>query len=625
MTEIIELLQSDSNTLSQSEYTVEVPPGTIINRGDMLSMEKCFLDTQAVGSQKIVIAEDLEVDAGVGYYIQSVRTDKMDVSGGGAVGYVDPARDDYVDTKTYVLVEETPGGGFILPGIRYDDSQTNDSWAPNLEESTKMDIDFFGMDLTVQYTNPAGVVKQQVLHLQDYDWLYVGSGDRDSWQSVAIESVQYDKAKPVTFLNCVFNGQKRDPDQPNIRVTNQAVDLHNNNEQLEMNFHVNKARYQGYYSFNPDPAGSTLPAGGKSRPYTRDTQIDGYTITLPKGNYTEADLAGVLNDGFQRDYSTTAKPLGSTFLLPYNLVTYPNTAWVESEYLAAYDTTAGDLADIGGGILVGATQMELSYDPDRAKFLWKYIHSPFLFGPSGATEAVGFIPTANLVTDTAKPKVVARNSGVYFTSLRARVASTQQPFDLWEGLLGFDLSKILVAMTPPADKTIGTRVFTDLQMPVSLEAGTFTTENYPSLAMLADPRDPGTNWWYMPDLTTTYMTTANDQTVPIFASSQDSAQNENNEGYYLISVATKARGTYVGGDGFSSGSIIGIVGGFYSKDSYTAGTAGDAIGYVHQGETINLDSFKVRLLGPDKAPSRVLGGRNMVALRITRASGGAGV
>jgi hypothetical protein len=331
----------------------------------------------------------------------------------------------------------------------------------------------------------------------------------------------------------------------------------------------------------------------------------------------------VLNDGFQRDYASTNNPLYSTFLLNYNKTAYPRTGWIEEKKLAAFDTAA-DLDAYNKGLLIGATQMELSYDPDRAKFLWKYIHSPFLYGPGGATEAVGFIVTANIGEEdnNQKAEIVTRNSGVFFTSLRARVKSTNQPFDLWRGLMGFNTDNIFVQMSPAELTTdINNRTFPNLQMPISLTAGIYTTENYQSLAMLADPRDPGENWWHMPDLTGLYMTTANDQTVPIFADSQDSAQNENNEGYYLISVATKARGAYVGGDGYSSGSIIGVVGGFYSKDSYTAGTAGDAIGYVHMGEPLSLDSFKVRLLGPDKKPSLVLGDRNCVMLRITRGAG----
>jgi hypothetical protein len=619
-TEIIELMQSDSNTIGQSEYTVIVPPGTIINPGDMMSMEKCFLDTQAIGSQKIVVPEDILVDATVGYYMTCCRGDAMDLSGGGADVYAaNVGLDTYVDTKTYVLMEENAAGGFELPGILFVSDQpypNNGITLFSLGRTGGNPGDafyYYGINLIVEYTDPLGNLKVKSVNCGDFTWAL----SEDNQQTNVIPSFVFDKTKPVLFKNALCNGER--DDGSTVPLTNQQAQIFGGGTSMIFQFHVDKKIHKGVFSFNPPPGGAASPANGTTYPFLHDTEIQGTSVLVGKGSYSEADLAGVLNDGFQRDYSSSANPLYSSFLLNYNKTRYPNTVWVEEAKLAAFDTAA-NLSAYNGGLLIGATQMEMSYDQDRAKFLWKYAHSPFLYGPTGATEAVGFVLTNNLgdVAENGKAKIVTRNSGVFFTSLRARVKSNNQPFDLWRGLMGFNTDKILVQMENAANTTINNRVFPNLQMPISLAAGTFTTENYQSLAMMADPRNPGDQWWYMPDLTQTYMTTANDQTVPIFAAAQDSAQNENNEGYYLISVATKARGAYVGGDGYSSGSIIGVVGGFYSRDSYTAGTAGDAIGYIHNGPPLSLDSFKVRLLGPDKQPSRVLGDRNCVMLRITR-------
>jgi hypothetical protein len=616
-TEIVELLQSDSNTIGQSEYTVTVPPGTVLNPGDVLSMEKAFLDTSALGSQKIPILDDIQVDVGVGYYMQCVRDVAMDLSGGGAQGYAAGGATGYVDCKTYVLMEEKAAAGFVLPGIHYRGNDEGSSWAPSQASDNDGNTDYFGMDITLQYTNPAGNVTQTVIHAQDLTWTQQSATD---WQSGPINAIQFDKTQPVYMKMIAFNGSRSDG-QPGKSVTNQIPQPWNGGTTFTLEFHVGTWNYKGDYSFSPSPSGAANPGIASCRPFTQDTELLGLSVTIPKGNYSEADLAAALNDGFQRDYATTADTLRSAFLLKYNRNHYPNTIWVEENKSAAFETTAGALAAQNGGILIGATQMEMSYDDARAKFLWNYAHSPYLYGPQVATEAVGFVITADLndPAEDAKPKVVSRNSGVFFTSLRAKTISTGQPYDLWHHTMGFDFADILVKLEPAADVTIGTRAFNQLQMPESLAVGQYTTENFPSLSMMADPRNPGTNWWFMPDLTAEYMTTASDQTVPIFASAQDSAQDENNSGYYLISVSTRARGNFKGADGYSSGSIIGVVGSFYSKDSYTAGSASDAIGYVHEGPPLALDSFMVRLLGPNKQPSRELGSRNCVMLRITRA------
>ena len=288
-TQIVELQQSDANTLGQSEYTVDVPPGTTLYPGDMLSMEKCFLDTSALGSQKIPILEDIQVDVGVGYYQQCVRDSNMDLTTGGTEGYVPGADTGFVDTKTYVLMEETPAGGFILPGIHYRGNSDDTSWAPSVASSDDRNVDFFGMDITIQYTDTTGAVKQQVLHAQDLDWTNTGGND---WQTGEINQIKFDKTKPVYMKMIAWNGAIGSW-MPQTPVTNQKPQPWNGGTTFTLEFHQSTWDYKGDYSFRPDPSTAATPAVASCRPYTEDTELKGTSVIIPKGNYSEADLAAL--------------------------------------------------------------------------------------------------------------------------------------------------------------------------------------------------------------------------------------------------------------------------------------------------------------------------------------------
>lgn len=619
-TEIIELAQIDGNTIGQSEYDVSIPPGTTLYPGDVLSLEKAFLDTSGLNSQKITVAEDLYLDLTVGFYQQQVREDNMDLSRGGADNYVLAPNTSYIDTKTYVLMQEsTAGVGSILKGIKFV-GNNGKSWTPVYEGWG----DFFGWNMTIQYTKVGATQTTTTnVKLDDLAWTVI---DNLTFLSGEVTSIQYDPTKPVLMRTMQFNGDRDDRD-PNSPVTNVNQQLWNGGTALTLEFHTGTTDYKGDYSFDPPTATGGVPGVASCVPYTRDTEDLGLSVYVPKGNYTETDIAGLINDQLQRDYARTDETLRSAFLFPYDPAVQTNTLWIEQFKAAAFDTTDPLPGGMNGGILVGATQMELSYDDDRGQFLWKYAHSPYLYGSTVAVEAVGFVKTTKLAVGNDKAEVVARNSGVFFTSLRARTVVGKQPVDFWKGELGFDLESLLVKLEAPADTTINLLALNKLQMPrldagqrEPLQTGVKTTENFPAISMLADPTQV-TDWWHLPSLATDYFTTAADQTVPIFAGREDIAQKTDNTGYYLVSVAMKARNRYVGADGFSSGSIIGVVGEFFARNSYTQGTSADAIPYVHTGPPQQLDAFRVKIMGPNKEPSTSLGNRNSLMLRITHVGG----
>ena len=107
--------------------------------------------------------------------------------------------------------------------------------------------------------------------------------------------------------------------------------------------------------------------------------------------------------------------------------------------------------------------------------------------------------------------------------------------------------------------------------------------------------------------------------MPIFASRADIAADNDSTGYYLISVDGKTGGDYRGVDGYRSSSIGAIVSKYYAAGSFTTGTNSDAIPYTHSGPSIVLDSWRVRILAPDKTIAQDLGNRSAVILQVVRA------
>jgi hypothetical protein len=613
----VELSQRDGTTYGPGDYTVTIPPGISIDEGDQVMLNKVFIDNAAASSQKIVINEPLTLDIGVGYYQQLVRKDNQDNGINGNTGY---GSDPFVDCKTYVLCEKTAGGaGFVLPGISVISDQ-DQTWLTPLPSGSnpKHNVEYIQVFVTIEYTAPSGAVKQQTVDLSLYGW--TSSQNGRSWQSGEIDAIVFDKTKPVKFKNFVI-GKTPSGTRPVMNPTQ----YYNNNTTAIVQFEIlpeggGEYFYKCDWAFNPAPSGASTPSAQKTQPLIRTASRVGTDIVVPKGTFTPADLAALINDQIQKNYASGGSLLDSLFLLQYTPTAYPNTVWVAARepngtVVAAFETTPALAA--ANALLIGATQMELSWDEDRQTFFWAYAHSPYKFGVPAA-ESVGYLPTTGITAGNTT-QVVTRNSGVFFTELSAtNAAGLTVPF--WDQYLGFDLGSITVANGTKSTGNINGWAAGDLYLPSSLETGVKTTTGYLGLSSLSDARTNDV-WWLMPviDPADGFFDTSSGESVPIFASREDIAANTDTTGYYLISVDGKTGSDYRGSNGYRSNSINAVVSKYYNSGSYTTGTDADAIPYVHHGPSINLSSWRVRILAPNKSVATDLGLKSAVILQITKA------
>ena len=96
---------------------------------------------------------------------------------------------------------------------------------------------------------------------------------------------------------------------------------------------------------------------------------------------------------------------------------------------------------------------------------------------------------------------------------------------------------------------------------------------------------------------------------------------QSGEGYYQIEISMPVNSDIRGQDN-KNNKIQGIVGRYYSKDSYTSSVEGEgSIPYVHQSDDpLILNSFKVRILTPEGEQMEGLQNDNTIFLEVIKAN-----
>ena len=88
-------------------------------------------------------------------------------------------------------------------------------------------------------------------------------------------------------------------------------------------------------------------------------------------------------------------------------------------------------------------------------------------------------------------------------------------------------------------------------------------------------------------------------------------------GYFLIDVGMGLEQDFKGKDLYKN-SIHGVIGRYYSTDSFTTAYNEGSIPYIHRGTPIKLSRFKVRILDDTGNVSTDVGNNNTIFLEITK-------
>jgi len=665
VSEIIELRQAD-----RDDQTVEVDgvwknsinDPVSIYEGDTIGVRNVFIDTQASNEQGVHIANDLELTILNGFYYQNIRTDYQDATTLPTGYYTAPGP--FIDAKTYIMMQSasSSAGNYYLGDIilnTEDDSNQNQSWKPSAQDlGAQGSWPKFFWECALYYREAGSTETQTaILNISDNgariwqkeDPVYgkfkagyqvVGNPVTESFAFDVTQtfSVDYnDGTGPVTFTGLAVVPGTMKALEVNGGVGADSVAMYplrvNNSatyNAVGWNFKSLGKSFKGLMILDSTSTAFPAAVGEKYRPYVLPT-----TFRLPAGDYTPEELTQRINRVIQGNNSTdqNSPVLSSGFLIPYNSVDYPRTVWVADDRSNAFILDTGNPTDpaLNGGMLIGATEMLLDYDSDRKNYYWGYLHSP-AYGLASTTnyeEVVGFIESSNVpslkVSGADRPLAFARNSGIFLMGLHDVDTVTGESINFWDKLLGFQLktsspNSLIPNFVNVPNFSIGAWTPASIQLPTQpLTVGQYTTAGYIGLDDLAE-RSADSTYWKMPAITSAdpFVAASNGVTLEIRATSIPAKTND--VGYYLIEIDSQfGAPTYVGADGYRSRQVRAIVSRYYAQGSYTTGAVDDALAYVHKGPPIALNSFRVRILGPDKKVAANVGSDSTVMLEVVRA------
>jgi hypothetical protein len=391
-------------------------------------------------------------------------------------------------------------------------------------------------------------------------------------------------------------------------------------------------------------------------------------ITIPAGNYEPTDLATEINrqiqssniqngeQGTQNAQPTDAIP--NPYATASNFLTTERQSDANVRYLITLGDNGAtddgssqvDVADVDTmSLLLGASQMELAWDPDLNAFSWNYLHMPYYTAPvepgpgvAGvpAQPAVGFIKSPFQTSDDPNNQFiymsVTAQSGIVFTSLSSSYPDGSEA-NLWDGMLGFQLqadtskgedpaNNLLVKISrqrkvktlqaifvPDQNTTIEMEIFSLDRIPAQ---GKQITTGFMGLNSLLNKNQAN---WYQPnpDLIFNFLSTTTD-TNNILGRQilLSSTQNLYNFGYFLIALQAGFKSDFY--DKESKENIMAIVSRYYEANSFTSGTSDDSVVYVHKGSPTTLSSIGVKILLPDKTLAQNIGTGSSIFVELIK-------
>lgn len=353
-------------------------------------------------------------------------------------------------------------------------------------------------------------------------------------------------------------------------------------------------------NFNNAQTGPLYPKGGAvATLFTGDIQF-----TIPKGSYNSVNLAKYITDKMNNRgqlVDGNAFVSGNQFLrrtderqLLFARVSTDNVV---------YNPTVPDvnnfwLYQAGEVYQIGSSQNSLQYnlDAQRNIFSLNYLHTPY-------QDDEGNNVLLDAIDHAGGFWTVNQASGVFLLSV--------SPSNLWENILGFDLTKLLVNPSVVGNTSIIRRSMLQLGQTITGEyAGLQSMLRFPT------PADPFTMKLYPP-------TNAHGapQVIPTLSSNTYSIDandlNSNgSSGYYLIEISGLKQ-KYIYDDQVKFG-INGIVSKQYNASSLIVGFDDSAVPFVNNTNIpILLNSVTVRILDPlTKLPADDLGDNNTLLLQI---------
>jgi len=257
---------------------------------------------------------------------------------------------------------------------------------------------------------------------------------------------------------------------------------------------------------------------------------------------------------------------------------------------------------------IGASQIALEVDENN-RMNWTYLHFPQYDSTTGTNISVRYLVKG--LTAGGSVFGCAQNSGIYFQSLIAK-DSSGKTVDFWNGQLGFDLSTLCVG-TFQITNSYGFSNIINVSNP--LIAGVNITDGFYGLDSAVIK---GNDWNVRQPVPVTQagLCSTINSTIGINATATITELLNKFSHYVLQTDLGFQNNNYIGQKWYRN--INGIITKYYSYGSYTFAESDAGIQYIHQGAPIYLKSVKVRLLKSDKTLDINLGPDNTAILQLIK-------
>lgn len=597
----LELREKESNReYGNGDWESVVAEKITLYDGDQIIMRNVFIDTQATSNDKINIPKDLILDFEFIYYHRMFMTNTDDVK-----YWVFSSGIIQQDLNSGALNDiNIPTGKMYIPATQSLVTKTGMAYTSDFRiefiTGTPAGKVMDAFDMTLTYKDHAGDIQNITVHIP----------------AMTNKGTFFTTNQDIKLPHGIFFDQSYDGSSGGAPVDDGLGYTPSINE-IKAKWNVQIS----YVATDLAPATSQIinePLKGKK------------LVTLPQGSYSPTDLCNFINTQITsiESFQSTAPGLNNPSATPFCFA----KKW---QGLTTGVSSPVQGLTPGGSVIVGASNMELSYIDAQQRFSWDRMHTP-IYDINGV-ESVLY--DTNAVANGGGGKVAPQNSGICFTHLSATRKDTGAYFDFWEGLLGFDLQNDIypenTGMHVYRDGESASNFFqfktgTALQwviitptfsIPTSKITGGLATIDAlvpKGTTFVAPVGATGKNFFLeIPTNQGLFYSPTNQVTTRVIGSTSVLGA-ESQFGYFLVEVMAKFRNV-VTGKSANKNNIVGIIGRFYELNSYTQGSQSDSLVYTHGGAPLLLDSFKCRILDSDKNLAGNLGNDNTIFMQVNRA------
>ena len=596
---LIECSQKNSNNVIENgAWETILPVPITLEDGDAFALSKSFIDNEVEADGIINIKDDLFLSVGVYVYIMNDDAEKFD-----STQDENSTEIDNIPYIIYDIVKDVPTG--TEPGLLIEITEIEFEWAAiNFSQLFFGDLDGeHPLKFTAETAPISGQPSKKFPVFVNVPKTPI-SHRSGSWQNFV--------SVPVSIL-CKKIEKNYLGENANVSLVGDNTDGSWNFNNLfgggggangEFRFTITKTSNKTL--INKDVlipkvfSKSFLLPGGKYEPSQLTTFINDKlnNNTFPKSTIT--GLTKVLNTPFLHQASefVFGKAATNQILIPSD----PGFSLLPggkggSKGIKNRPTAAGTAYTTN--FFLGTNLMELQFSTDLNKFYWNFLHFPIYSTDPGNPIVTKIVPTTtgtNVDPDNQKFIQQGKNGGIFFQDLSAtKNTETGDKVDFWTKVLGFNLGRLI----PQPSTKVFTPNTNEYTGPIfTLFDGIHMTNAGNILDAVVDKSN------YQKFVQTESFAATNDFNNVIYADTSTFGNGILETGYYLIEIQLNFSSNIVGAQTITK-NISGIVNRYFSKGSYVSGGGDPSFVINYRGESMIIQTMKIRILNPDKSIASV--------------------